>query len=222
MRPRQVQDFIPTPMSMAASMFYTGLDPETLQPVPCARSAKEKKMMKALVFYWDSEHWPLAREALKAAGRRDLIGRAPHCLVPPDYGATASAKPTNTSANAATPKVGSRPLIAGQAVKAPPPTSQTLSLEAADKTAITGPQLDVATRSASDVGSSVVLLSGVQPGSASVMSCPTSSKQSRNEASSSGQSLSCVGHESAGNRAWTAVTPAAQSKHWSTARSPLG
>jgi uncharacterized radical SAM protein YgiQ len=90
MRPRQVQDFIPTPMSMAAAMFYSGLDPETLEPVPCARTAKEKKMMKALVFYWDKEHWPLAREALKLAGRPDLIGRAPHCLVPPDYGATAS------------------------------------------------------------------------------------------------------------------------------------
>lgn len=90
MRPRQVQDFIPTPMSMAAAMFYSGLDPETLEPVPCARTAKEKKMMKALVFYWDKEHWPLAREALKLAGRSDLIGRAPHCLVPPDYGATAS------------------------------------------------------------------------------------------------------------------------------------
>lgn len=100
MRPRQVQDFIPTPMSMAASMFYTGLDPETLQPVPCARTAREKKMMKALVFYWDSEHWPLAREALKEAGRKDLIGRAPHCLVPPDYGATASAKPSNKPASA--------------------------------------------------------------------------------------------------------------------------
>src|SRR5690606_11899750 len=71
-------------------MFYSGLDPETLEPVPCARTAKEKKMMKALVFYWDKEHWPLAREALKLAGRSDLIGRAPHCLVPPDYGATAS------------------------------------------------------------------------------------------------------------------------------------
>lgn len=88
MRPRQVQDFIPTPMSMATCMYYSGLDPETLEPVACARTAKEKKMMKALVFYWDSQHWPLAREALYAAGRRDLIGRGPHCLVPPDYGAT--------------------------------------------------------------------------------------------------------------------------------------
>lgn len=91
MRPRQVQDFIPTPMSMATCMFYSGLDPESLEPVACARSAKEKKMMKALVFYWDSQHWPLAREALRLAGRKDLIGRAPQCLVPPDYGATAAA-----------------------------------------------------------------------------------------------------------------------------------
>jgi hypothetical protein len=43
-----------------------------------------KKMMKALLFYWDSAHWPLAREALLRAGRRDLIGKSPRCLVPPE------------------------------------------------------------------------------------------------------------------------------------------
>ncbi len=89
MRPRQVQDFIPTPMSMATAMYYTGFDPFSLEPVYTARSMREKRMMKALVFYWDKEHWPMAREALSAAGRRDLIGRAPHHLIPPGYGATA-------------------------------------------------------------------------------------------------------------------------------------
>jgi uncharacterized radical SAM protein YgiQ len=83
MRPRQIQDFIPTPMSMAACMYYTGIDPLTMTPVYTARDLREKRMMKALLFYWDEQHWPLAREALRAAGRHDLIGRAQHCLVPP-------------------------------------------------------------------------------------------------------------------------------------------
>ena len=89
MRPRQIQDFIPTPMAVATTMYYTGIDPLTNEPVYTATDLREKRMMKALVFYWDEQHWPLAREALRAAGRTDLIGRAPHCLVPPEYGVTA-------------------------------------------------------------------------------------------------------------------------------------
>src|SRR5690606_8159960 len=89
MRPRQVQDFIPTPMSMATAMYHSGLDPFSLEPVYTAKTLREKRMMKALAFYWDKEQWPMAREALLAAGRKDLIGRASHCLVPPGYGATA-------------------------------------------------------------------------------------------------------------------------------------
>jgi uncharacterized radical SAM protein YgiQ len=86
MRPRQVQDFIPTPMAIATAMYYTGIDPLTREPVYTATDLREKKMMKALLYYWDKENWPLAREALKKAGRRDLIGRSPRCLVPPEYG----------------------------------------------------------------------------------------------------------------------------------------
>ena len=84
MRPRQVQDFIPTPMAVATAMFYTGIDPLTGEPVYTARDLREKRMMKALIFYWDAQHWPLAREALKKAGRADLIGRGPNALVPPE------------------------------------------------------------------------------------------------------------------------------------------
>jgi uncharacterized radical SAM protein YgiQ len=84
MRPRQVQDFIPTPMAIATAMFYTGVDPLTGEPVYTAREMREKRMMKALIFYWDAQHWPLAREALHKAGRSDLIGRGPQCLVPPE------------------------------------------------------------------------------------------------------------------------------------------
>jgi uncharacterized radical SAM protein YgiQ len=82
-RPRQVQDFIPTPMSMATSMYHTGLDPFTGEPVYTARDLRDKKLQKALLMYWDPEQHQLAREALLKAGRDDLIGRRPGCLVPP-------------------------------------------------------------------------------------------------------------------------------------------
>ncbi|MEO0601647.1 MAG: YgiQ family radical SAM protein [Myxococcota bacterium] len=83
-RPRQVQDFIPTPMSIASAMYWTGLDPLTMEPVPVARGLREKKMQKALLLYWNRDHWPLAREALKQAGREDLIGTGPEALIPPE------------------------------------------------------------------------------------------------------------------------------------------
>jgi uncharacterized radical SAM protein YgiQ len=85
-RPRQVQDFIPTPMSMATSMYYTGLDPFTGKPVYSAKDLKEKRLQKALLLYWDPAHHDEAREALRVAGRLDLIGAKPECLVPPADG----------------------------------------------------------------------------------------------------------------------------------------
>jgi len=101
MRPRQVQDFIPTPMAIATAMFYTGKDPLTGESVYSATDMREKRMMKALIFYWDAQHWPLAREALKKAGRGDLIGRAPHCLVPfDDAPMLGSRSGTNTGSSA--------------------------------------------------------------------------------------------------------------------------
>ena len=84
MRPRQVQDFIPTPMSMATAMYYTGFDPFTRQPVYTAKDLRDKKLQKALLLYWDPAQHQLAREALRKAGRADLIGHRPSCLVPPD------------------------------------------------------------------------------------------------------------------------------------------
>ncbi|XXF76107.1 YgiQ family radical SAM protein [Myxococcaceae bacterium GXIMD 01537] len=89
-RPRQVQDFIPTPMAMATAMYYSGFDPQTLEPVYTARGLREKRLQKALLLYWNPEHWPLAREALLQAGRADLIGRGPAALVPPETPAEAS------------------------------------------------------------------------------------------------------------------------------------
>ncbi|MBK8218025.1 MAG: YgiQ family radical SAM protein [Myxococcales bacterium] len=121
MRPRQVQDFIPTPMAVATTMYYTGIDPLSGEPVYTATSLREKKMMKALVFYWDEQHWPLAREALRLAGRSDLIGRAPHCLVPPEYGVTAPRAPGGHGKTpvGASARPGPRPH--GTRPKGPPP-----------------------------------------------------------------------------------------------------
>jgi uncharacterized radical SAM protein YgiQ len=87
LRPRQIQDFIPTPMAIATAMYFTGIDPLTMQPVPVVRDLREKRMLKALLYWWDDTHHPLAREALRKAGRHDLIGRGPRCLVPPEGGA---------------------------------------------------------------------------------------------------------------------------------------
>jgi uncharacterized radical SAM protein YgiQ len=86
LRPRQIQDFIPTPMAIATAMYHTGIDPLSGEPVPVVRDLREKRMMKALILWWDEKQWPLAREALKKAGRADLIGKRPECLVPPDHG----------------------------------------------------------------------------------------------------------------------------------------
>jgi radical SAM superfamily enzyme YgiQ (UPF0313 family) len=86
LRPRQVQDFIPTPMSMAACMYYTGIDPFTRKPVYTAHDMHEKRLQKALLLYWDPAHHDEVREALIKAGRGDLIGTRPHCLVPPASG----------------------------------------------------------------------------------------------------------------------------------------
>ena len=85
-RPRQVQDFIPTPMSMATAMYWTGLDPFTGKPVYTAKTMADKRKQKALLLYWDPMHHDLAREALLEAGRRDLIGSGAHALVPPATG----------------------------------------------------------------------------------------------------------------------------------------
>ena len=72
-------------MAIATAMYYTGIDPLTNKPVYSATDLREKKMMKALLFYWDEQHWPLAREALRKANRHDLIGRGPRCLIPPEH-----------------------------------------------------------------------------------------------------------------------------------------
>ncbi|NLT98829.1 MAG: YgiQ family radical SAM protein [Christensenellaceae bacterium] len=78
--PEQVQDFYPTPGTISTCMFYTGLDPMTGKPVYVARTPREKAMQRALLQFDQKRNWPLIREALREAGREDLIG--PGGLVP--------------------------------------------------------------------------------------------------------------------------------------------
>lgn len=84
LRPQQVQDFYPTPGTLSTCMYYTGLDPRTMQKVYVARTPEEKEMQRALMQYFLPRNAAIVRKALKRAGREDLIGTERHCLVPPE------------------------------------------------------------------------------------------------------------------------------------------
>ncbi|MBL8747570.1 MAG: YgiQ family radical SAM protein [Planctomycetes bacterium] len=81
-RPRQVQDFIPAPMDIATCMYHTGLDPMTMQPVETVKKLKDREVQRALMQYFKPENWFVVRKALLDAGRKDLIGSGPQCLIP--------------------------------------------------------------------------------------------------------------------------------------------
>lgn len=108
-QPEQVQDFYPTPSTLSTVMYYTGLDPRTMQPVYVPRDPHEKAMQRALMQYKDPKNYKLVREALILAGREDLIGYGPECLIRPPRGAGGTAKKSaapkkSTDRKAAPPK----------------------------------------------------------------------------------------------------------------------
>lgn len=80
-RPEQVQDFYPTPGTISTCMFYTELDPYTMQSVYVAKNPHDKALQRALLQYYNPKNADLCREALRRAQRTDLIGNGPHCLV---------------------------------------------------------------------------------------------------------------------------------------------
>ena len=82
--PEQVQDFYPTPGTLSTCMFYTELDPYTLEPVYVAKNSQEKAMQRALLQYYKPENQRKIIEALIKANRRDLIGTGAGKLVAPD------------------------------------------------------------------------------------------------------------------------------------------
>ena len=81
--PEQVQDFYPTPSTMSTVMYYTGVDPVTMKPVYVCKNPHEKAMQRALIQYRNPKNYELGREALKLAGREDLIGYDKKCLIKP-------------------------------------------------------------------------------------------------------------------------------------------
>lgn len=84
--PEQVQDFYPTPSTMSTCMYYTGLDPRTMEKVYVPKNPHEKAMQRALIQYRDPKNRELVQEALEKCGRRDLIGYGPKCLLRPEGG----------------------------------------------------------------------------------------------------------------------------------------
>ena len=81
--PEQVQDFYPTPATVSTCMYYTGLNPLTMEPVYVPRNPHEKAMQRALLQLKDPKNYDLVQEALVKAGRTDLIGFGKECLIPP-------------------------------------------------------------------------------------------------------------------------------------------
>lgn len=82
-QPEQVQDFYPTPGTLSTTMYYTGLDPRDMTPVYVPKTPKEKAMQRALIQYRNPKNYDLVVEALKIAGRQDLIGFDKNCLIRP-------------------------------------------------------------------------------------------------------------------------------------------
>ncbi len=79
--PEQVQDFYPTPSTLSSVMYYTGLDPRTMEKVYVPTDPHEKAMQRALIQYRNPKNYYLVREALLKAKREDLIGSGPKCLI---------------------------------------------------------------------------------------------------------------------------------------------
>ncbi len=88
-QPEQVQDFYPTPGTLSTCMYYTGIDPRTMQPVYVPKDPHEKAMQRALMQWKRPEKRPLVREALHRAHREDLIGYGKGCLLRPNKPAKA-------------------------------------------------------------------------------------------------------------------------------------
>ena len=103
--PEQVQDFYPTPSTISTVMYYTGLDPRTMKPVYVPTDPHEKAMQRALIQYRNPKNYHLVREALEKAGRTDLIGFGPECLIRPRRGESA---PNPRFRDAGKPAAGGR------------------------------------------------------------------------------------------------------------------
>lgn len=114
-RADQVQNFYPSPMATATTMYHTGKNPlkkirKDSEEVTIAKSASQRSLHKAFLRYHDSNNWPRLREALKAMGRDDLIGNGKHHLIPTYQpkvdGSYSSARRKNSTPVGKNPKKG--------------------------------------------------------------------------------------------------------------------
>lgn len=105
MHPEQVQDFYPTPGTVSTCMFYTGLNPNTMEKVYVPRTPVEKAEQRALLQYFKPENKEIVLSALKRCGRYDLIGTSKNCLVPD------STRPHLDKRGKPTPKSGKKKTI---------------------------------------------------------------------------------------------------------------
>lgn len=83
--PEQVQDFYPTPGTLSTCMYYTGLDPRTMEEVYVPKTKEEKAMQRALIQYRNPKNYKLVEKALKLTDREDLIGYGKECLIRPKH-----------------------------------------------------------------------------------------------------------------------------------------
>ncbi len=90
--PEQVQDFYPTPGTISTAMYYTGINPMNGKSVYVTTDYHEKQLQRALLQFSKPENANLVREALKKAGREDLIGNGPECLVRQAFGQGANSQ----------------------------------------------------------------------------------------------------------------------------------
>jgi uncharacterized radical SAM protein YgiQ len=86
-RPDQVQTFYPSPMALATAMYHSGRNPlkkvtYKSEKVSVCRQIEQRRIQKAFLRYHDEKNWPLLRTTLKSMGREDMIGDAPHQLIP--------------------------------------------------------------------------------------------------------------------------------------------
>ena len=107
--PEQVQDFYPTPSTLSSVMYYTGLDPRTMEKVYVPTDPHEKAMQRALIQYRNPKNYYLVYEALIKAHREDLIGSGPKCLI--------RAVPPRTGGKTPPPKLPPKPAAKGKSAK---------------------------------------------------------------------------------------------------------
>jgi uncharacterized radical SAM protein YgiQ len=81
--PEQVQDFYPTPGTLSTCMYYTELDPRTMEKIVVPKSKEDKAMQRALIQYKNPKNYRLVEKALHLANRTDLIGHTKSCLIRP-------------------------------------------------------------------------------------------------------------------------------------------